>query len=69
MILQKNLFVELLLPLSVQRKLTDDEMEAYRKPFKGTGESRRPTLAWPRQIPVVSDGKSLSQNLHVIKFW
>ena len=51
-ILNKNVFVERILPASILRKLTDDEMEVYRRPFKEAGESRRPTLTWPRQIPV-----------------
>jgi haloalkane dehalogenase len=52
MILQKNIFVERILPGSVMRKLTSEEMAAYRKPFLEAGESRRPTLTWPRQIPI-----------------
>ncbi|MGH8013960.1 MAG: haloalkane dehalogenase [Candidatus Binataceae bacterium] len=52
MVLQKNLFVERILPASVMRKLTADEMAAYRKPYLEAGESRRPTLTWPRQIPI-----------------
>ena len=52
MILDKNIFVERILPGSVMRKLTDAEMEAYRKPFLTPGESRRPMLTWPREIPV-----------------
>jgi haloalkane dehalogenase len=51
MILQKNIFIERILPGSVLRKLTDAEMTTYRKPFVEPGESRRPTLTWPRQIP------------------
>jgi haloalkane dehalogenase len=51
MILQKNIFVERILPGSVIRKLTDEEMTTYRKPYTEPGESRRPTLTWPRQIP------------------
>jgi haloalkane dehalogenase len=51
MILQKNIFVERILPGSVIRKMTDDEMNVYRRPFVEPGESRRPTLTWPRQIP------------------
>ena len=51
MILQKNIFVERILPGSVIRKMTDDEMNVYRRPFLEPGESRRPTLTWPRQIP------------------
>jgi haloalkane dehalogenase len=51
MVLEKNLFVERILPGSVIRKLTDEEMAVYRKPYLEAGESRRPTLTWPRQIP------------------
>ncbi len=52
MILQKNIFVERVLPGSVLRKLTDEEMTEYRRPFVKAGEDRRPTLTWPRQIPI-----------------
>jgi len=52
MILQKNVFVERILPASVLRGLTPEEMEHYREPFRHPGESRRPTLTWPREIPV-----------------
>ncbi len=52
MILGKNIFVERVLPGSVIRKLSDDEMAEYRRPFAAPGEDRRPTLSWPRQIPV-----------------
>jgi haloalkane dehalogenase len=51
MILQKNIFVERILPGSVLRKLTEEEMTVYRKRYVEPGESRRPTLTWPRQIP------------------
>ena len=52
MVLEKNLFVEAVLPGSVLRDLTAEEMAAYREPFAEPGESRRPTLTWPRQIPL-----------------
>ena len=52
LILKRNTFVERILPGSVIRKLDDAEMEAYRRPFREPGESRRPTLTWPRQIPL-----------------
>jgi haloalkane dehalogenase len=52
MVLENNVFVERVLPGSVLRKLEDAEMEVYRRPFREAGESRRPTLTWPRQIPV-----------------
>jgi haloalkane dehalogenase len=52
MVLQKNVFVERILPASVMRELTPEEMARYRAPYRDPGESRRPTLAWPREIPV-----------------
>jgi haloalkane dehalogenase len=52
MILQKNMFVERVLPGAILRKLAHEEMAEYRRPFVGAGEDRRPTLSWPRQIPI-----------------
>ncbi len=52
MVLEQNLFIEGVLPTSIIRKLSDEEMNAYRKPFANPGEDRRPTLTWPRQIPI-----------------
>ncbi|HCP00250.1 MAG: haloalkane dehalogenase [Alphaproteobacteria bacterium] len=52
MVLDKNFFVETMLPGSVLRDMTDAEMMEYRRPFSEPGESRRPTLTWPRQIPI-----------------
>jgi haloalkane dehalogenase len=54
-VLQKNLFIERILPASVIRKLSDAELEAYRRPFTEPGESRRPMLTWPRQIPIENE--------------
>jgi haloalkane dehalogenase len=51
MILDRNMFVERVLPGSVLRKLTEAEMTEYRKPFLKR-EDRWPTLTWPRQIPI-----------------
>lgn len=52
MVLEKNVFVERILPASVLRGLGEDEMAVYRRPYREVGESRRPTLAWPREIPI-----------------
>ncbi|MCP5039820.1 MAG: haloalkane dehalogenase [bacterium] len=51
-VLEKNVFVERVLPASIIRELAPEEMEAYRRPFAEPGEGRRPTLTWPRQIPI-----------------
>ena len=55
MVLEKNVFVERVLPGSVLRGLTEDEMEVYRRPFENEGEDRRPTLTWPREIPLAGE--------------
>lgn len=52
MVLEKNIFVERVLPGSVLRGLSEEEMAVYRRPFASPGEDRRPTLTWPRQIPI-----------------
>ena len=52
MVLEKNVFVERILPGSILRDLTEEEMAEYRRPFAQSGEARRPTLSWPRQIPL-----------------
>ena len=52
MVLENNVFVEKVLPGSVLRPLSDAEMAVYRRPFEQAGEDRRPTLTWPRQIPL-----------------
>lgn len=62
MVLDKNLFVERVLPGSIMRRMTDKEMAVYRRPFENPGEDRRPTLTWPRQIPI--DGEP--QDVHDI---
>lgn len=52
MVLQKNVFVERILPGSILRELDPEEMAEYRRPFLDPGEARRPTLTFPRQIPL-----------------
>ena len=52
MVLERNLFMERILPGSIIRDLGQEEMEIYRRPYLEPGESRRPTLSWPREIPI-----------------
>lgn len=52
LVLENNAFVELALPAGVMRTLSDEEMAEYRRPFADAGEGRRPTLTWPRQLPI-----------------
>lgn len=54
MILEGNAFIEGILPAATARKLTDEEMAVYRAPFP-TPESRRPTLVFPRELPIAGE--------------
>ncbi len=51
MIITKNLFVEGVLPGAIIRDLSEEEHNEYRRPFVEP-QHRRPTLTWPRQIPI-----------------
>jgi haloalkane dehalogenase len=54
LVLDENFFVEVVLPRSIIRKLSDEEMAAYRAPFRDR-EARLPTLVWPRELPIEGD--------------
>jgi len=51
LVLNRNMFVEGVLPSAILRKLTNEEMGNYRAPFINP-DDRQPTLNWPRQIPI-----------------
>lgn len=68
-ILQKNMFIERILPGSVIRKLTDEEMAVYRRPYLQPGESRRPTLTWPRQIPIDGEPPDVVEIANLYAQW
>ena len=59
MVLEHNGFVERVLPASILRTLEPAEMDEYRRPFREPGESRRPTLTWPRQLPIAGEPQEL----------
>ena len=69
MILGKNYFVELVLPGSVMRKLTPYETDIHRRPFLNTGEDRRPTLTWPRQIPIEGQPEDVAKIVTTYGQW
>lgn len=52
LILERNLFVEQGIPSYIRRNLSDEEMAAYREPFDGDIENRRPILSFQRDLPV-----------------
>ncbi len=62
MILQNNFFVEQILPMTIVRKLTDEEMSAYREPFP-TPKSRIPTWRFPNEIPIANEPADVYSSL------
>ena len=69
MVLEKNIFIERVLPSTIMRELTDAEMDEYRRPFLNSGEDRRPTLSWPRQIPIEGEPKEVVEVVQNYSEW
>jgi haloalkane dehalogenase len=69
MVLDKNLFVERVLPASILRQLEPAEMAEYRRPFASSREDRWPTLAWPRQIPIDGEPPSVVASVTTYAAW
>jgi haloalkane dehalogenase len=69
MVLDRNVFVERVVPGSVLRGLTDEEMAVYRRPYLQPGEARRPTLTWPRQIPLDGEPADVVDIVHAYADW
>jgi len=69
MVLENNMFVEGVLPGAVLRDMTDEEMAVYRKPFENPGEDRRPTLTWPRQIPIEGEPADVVEIVDAYGAW
>ena len=69
LVLEKNYFVEKVLPGSIIRTLDADEMNEYRRPFLSSGEDRRPTLSWPREIPIEGQPGNVCQIVNEYAQW
>jgi haloalkane dehalogenase len=69
MVLEQNSFIEFNLPATILRKLTEEEMNEYRRPFSEPGEARRPTLTWPRQLPVDGEPADVSEIVTAFREW
>ena len=69
MVLEKNVFVERVLPGSILRDLSDEEMAEYRRPFVEGGERRRPTLTWPREIPIDGEPADVVEIVQAYADW
>ena len=69
LVLEKNYFIEKVLPGSIIRTLDADEMNEYRRPFLSSGENRRPTLSWPREIPIEGEPGNVCQIVNEYAEW
>jgi haloalkane dehalogenase len=69
MVLQDNFFVEKVLPGAILRKMSDEDMVEYRRPFAEPGEGRRPTLTWPREIPIEGEPPDVTEIVTAYADW
>jgi haloalkane dehalogenase len=69
MVLRDNMFVEEFIPGAILRPLADAEMNEYRRPFLNAGEDRRPTLSWPRQIPIDGSPADVTEIVTAYSQW
>ncbi len=68
LILERNLFIEGVLPNAIIRDLGEEEMAEYRRPFL-TPEDRQPTLNWPRNIPIDGQPADVVKVVEVYGEW
>ena len=69
MVLRDNFFIEKILPGAILRKLSDEEMAHYRRPFAEPGEGRRPTLTFPREIPIEGEPADVFEVVNAYDEW
>ena len=69
MILEDNLFVEQILPGAIVRELSQEEHDVYRAPFAEPGEGRRPTLTWPRELPIGGEPRDVIEIIEGSSAW
>lgn len=69
LVLAENRFIEGNLPLTIMRRLTDDEMTGYRRPFVEPGEGRRPMLSWARQLPIGGEPADVAEIVTTYSDW
>ena len=69
LVLEENVFVEKVLPGLVMRQMSEAEMAIYRAPFRDAGEDRRPTLTWPRQLPLDGEPTDVVTTVRAFADW
>jgi len=68
LVLNRNMFIEAVLPSSILRKLSEEEMNEYRRPFQ-TPDDRQPTLNWPRSIPIAGEPSNMVELINNYGEW
>lgn len=69
MVVEQNSFIEVNLPRTILRTLTEEEMNNYRRPFAEPGEARRPTLSWARQLPIDGEPADVTEIVTAYGAW
>jgi haloalkane dehalogenase len=69
LVLEDNIFVEKVLPGLVMRRMSEAETAVYRRPFLDAGEGRRPTLTWPRQLPIDGEPADVVATVRAFADW
>ena len=69
MVLQENFFIVKILPGAILRTLSAEEMTEYRRPFAEPGEGRRPTLTFPREIPIEGEPADVAEIVSAYGAW
>ena len=69
LVLENNIFIEDRLPAAILRKFTDEELAHYRNPFLTPGEARRPTLSWPRSLPLDGEPAEVVESMMAYLPW
>ena len=69
MVLEQNFFIEVMLPSGMLRRLTEQEMAHYRRPWAEPGEARRPMLSWPRQAPFDGEPADVTEIVTAYGTW
>jgi haloalkane dehalogenase len=68
LVYEENFFVETFLPMSIIRRLDEQEMEAYRAPFREPA-SRTPTLVFPRELPIGGEPRDVVEIVEQYGSW
>jgi haloalkane dehalogenase len=69
LIIDKNFFVDRVMPASVLDTIPESVMDVYRAPYRRPGESRRPTLTWPREIPIDGQPADVAAIVEANEHW